>query len=503
MNIVDPILFHGRYQPAIPALLVPGAANEVVTYHQFSRIIHNIAKRGFDAGLASGNIVALLVQDQLLHVALIFGLAKYGIITVTPNDLRTPSGLRIDAVISDRPVGEAGGRKVLLVDPSWLQGSGEPVKAAAIANEDQSFCRLVLTSGTTGESKAAAFAHGRMSVRAMRHQTVFGHRYAACSRVMLDTGWATAMAFTTAVYVLSRGGTLALRGRTAADTLRVLTNYQVQALVGSPGSLAELINLSDRTLLALPHFDAIISIGSILTPALGERVRSQLGTNLISAYGSTEAGVVASAPAAAIAHIPGAVGFVTPDVAVDIVDDKGKALAPGEIGRIRIRSGASPVGLIDQSGRLVPFDDGGHYSGDLGSFTPDGVLIIAGREKEIINLGGSKISPESIELALTKFAPVRDAGVFALPSAMGIEQIVGVIVWHDNADRDASRQELRRHLEHHLTVSQIPKLFVELESIPRGTMGKIDRAALAKAASDALKNTKAPIAQKSSSGRRA
>lgn len=496
MNIVDPILFQGKYQPAAPALLIAGGRREVVTFAELATFIHNVGQKAYAMGLSRGDVVALLVKDQLLHVALILGLAKYGIITVTPHEAEFPAQLHVDAIASDVAISNAGKRRAVLVDHSWLEGSGLPIDLGRVTDEDASYCRFVLTSGTTGEPKAAAFAHGRMAYRAMRHQTVFGHRYAECSRIMLDTGWSTAMAFTTLVYVLSRGGTLALRGGSVSETLQALINYRVEALVGSPGSLANLVDLQNRKPQSIPQLDAIVSIGSNLTPALAEQVRSRLGANLISAYGSTEAGVVAAAPSTVVAKTAGAVGYITPDVEIDIIDEAGNKLELGQEGRIRIRSGAAPVGLIDRSQVLITFDPEGYFPGDLGAVTPDGMLIVTGRETSIMNLGGDKISPEKIEMVIAGLPQVRDVGVFTVKSPLGIEQIAGAIVWRDNVDREASRRDLRKHLELNLSGVQIPKLFVELATIPRGQMGKIDRAALKQVAGEVLIKTQAQPAQK-------
>src|SRR5205807_1570581 len=82
--------------------------------------------------------------------------------------------------------------------------------------------------------------------------------------------------------------------------------------------------------------DVIVSTGSLLSRSLSERVRSRLGQDLISNYGSTEMSTVATAPAHLIAEIPGAVGYVTPGVRVEIVDASGRRLGPDQEGIIRI-----------------------------------------------------------------------------------------------------------------------------------------------------------------------
>ena len=139
-------------------------------------------------------------------------------------------------------------------------------------------------------------------------QTVYGSRLPDCSRIFVDMGLSTGIGFTFLIYALSRGGTLFLRGGKAVDTLEALSAYRVQAMVASPKSLAEMADLCDATPAFAAGLDVVVSSGSQLTRALSERVRARLCTNLVSAYGSTEAGVVAAAPASAIASIDGAVG---------------------------------------------------------------------------------------------------------------------------------------------------------------------------------------------------
>ena len=79
-------------------------------------------------------------------------------------------------------------------------------------------------------------------------------------------------------------------------------------------------------------FDHIITTGGMMPKSLADRVRSRMCSNLFASYGATETGPVAVASAQALASIPGAVGFVLPDCAVEIVDDKGHPLPSGETG---------------------------------------------------------------------------------------------------------------------------------------------------------------------------
>ena len=73
MNIVDLVLFQCRLQPAAAALCAPGAGIGLMSYGRLERAIYNIGRQAKSLGLERGNTVAIFVQDQILHAALILG----------------------------------------------------------------------------------------------------------------------------------------------------------------------------------------------------------------------------------------------------------------------------------------------------------------------------------------------------------------------------------------------------------------------------------------------
>lgn len=193
----------------------------------------------------------------------------------------------------------------------------------------------------------------------------------------------------------------------------------------------------------------------------------------------------------------GVAGYVIGGAEVEIVDQNGAVLPRGTEGRVRTRGVSAADGYVVSSlDRVEAFPKEGFCSGDLGVMMPEGYLIISGREGSVINLGGDKVSPEKIELALVDFPPVRDAGAFTLQTPMGIDRIMGAIVWNENVDRDACRKELHTFLQSKLAHQYIPRLFVELESIPRNHMGKIDRPKLKQVALEEIRKTQSASHQK-------
>jgi acyl-coenzyme A synthetase/AMP-(fatty) acid ligase len=485
MNIVDPILFQCRCQPLALALCAPGSSFGPVTYGRLEPFIHNVGRKAREHALVRGNVVALFIKDPILHAVFILGLTKLGIVTVSSRELELQTGLRVDASFADSSYPADSGRPVVVVDGSWLTGDGSPVDdvtQAAISSDDD-LCRIILTSGSTGYPKGVARATRHVSTRVHRLVTAYGNRFPDCSRIFMDVGLSTGIGFTIFVYTLWRGGSLFLHGGGSADILEALSSYRVQAMVASPKSLAEMAELCDRIPAFFGGFDVVVWTGSQMSRALSERVRSRLCANLVCSYGSTEAGVAASAPARVIAATEGAVGYVAPGVTIDIVGPAGESLPGGQEGLVRIRSECVVDGYVgDPESTQQKFRDGGFYPGDVGTITPSGLLVLSGRRESVINLGGDKVSPERVEAVLTAFAPVRDAAAFAVVTQLGVQILGGAIVWRGEADVTGLQEHLRRRLPPIF----IPVMFVTVDAIPRNASGKIDRQRLKEIAAQAL-----------------
>jgi acyl-CoA synthetase (AMP-forming)/AMP-acid ligase II len=357
---------------------------------------------------------------------------------------------------------------VILADTNWLGGDGRPADHAPPAD---GACRIILTSGTTGHPKGVAFSHDMLIERIARHNWVFGSAVAPCSRIFIDPGLGTAIGFLFWLYTLAKGGTAVVRGPDAVETMQAFILYQVQAMVASPAALAEFVGYYESAPSLTAALDVVLSVGGMLQRSLSERVRARICSNLIACYGSTEANIVATAPAHAIAETPGAVGTITPGVTVGIVDGSGRPLPAGAEGLVRITGRFTVDGYRgDADESQDAFRDGWFYPGDIGRLTAEGLLVLTGRDKAVLNLGGDKVSPERIEQVLASVAGVQEVAAFTVPNAAGVSELVAAVVM---PAFDA--QALRRHCERELPAAFVPVRFVPVADIPRNEMGKIDR----------------------------
>ena len=472
MNVVDLILFQCRYQPAVAAICVPGADLDLISYGRLERFIHNISRNALAHGLARGDVVALSFDDRILHAAFILGLSRLGIATLSTHDLHLPRQFKTDAVISDapRPVPNAG--RFIQAGTDWTEGDDLPLEQKHVDRSGgNQLCRISMTSGTTGDASPCGFSHDMLIRRIGRYSWVYGNKAADCSRIFIDPGISTYIGFTFFLYALAKGGTVFFRGDEATETMQALGLYKVQYMVAAPAALAQFVELYEQAPGFPAGLEAILSLGSLLSKSLSERIRARLCANLFSSYGATEVPNIATAPAHTIADVPGAVGYVTPATSVEIVNDRGDAVAPGQEGTIRVRSELALDGYLgDPIETAKTFRDGCFYPGDIGTLSTDGLLTISGRETAVLNLGGDKVNPERIEQVLTSFPGIAKAAVFSISNAMGIEELHAAIV-APSFDESA----LRVHCTRHLAPKFVPQHFRAMPDIRVNHMGKIDR----------------------------
>jgi acyl-CoA synthetase (AMP-forming)/AMP-acid ligase II len=195
-------------------------------------------------------------------------------------------------------------------------------------------------------------------------------------------------------------------------------------------------------------------------------------SHLVSVYGSTEASITATAPVHEIDRMAGAVGYLTPGVRAQIVDRDGVVQPPGHEGLLRIRSEfAVDRYLGEPPGSERVFRDGWFQPGDIATLDAEGLLAITGRDKNVLNLGGDKISPEVIEAAVGEFPGIAEVAVTSLPNAVGNHEIVAIVVGNGEIDLKA----LGHHCAERLSPQFVPAHFAMTDRLPRNDMGKIDR----------------------------
>lgn len=157
---------------------------------------------------------------------------------------------------------------------------------------------------------------------------------------------------------------------------------------------------------------------------------------------------------------------------MQIVDDSGAIAEAGREGTVRVRTPVSVEGYLDDAAQMeMPFHDRYFDTGDTGYVTPENMLVITGRKKEVLNLGGDKVSPRIIEEVLTAFYGVREAVAFTAPNELGIDEVWALVVYNGMSDEEG----LRKHCQEKLAQTHVPVRFIGVAELPRNANGKIER----------------------------
>jgi acyl-CoA synthetase (AMP-forming)/AMP-acid ligase II len=170
-------------------------------------------------------------------------------------------------------------------------------------------------------------------------------------------------------------------------------------------------------------------------------------------------------------------GYPHPEARVEIVNEGHEPLPQGKEGLVRIRTPDMVREYYkNPEATAQSFRDGWFYPGDRGRLMRDGLLVLAGRDSELINRGGVKIDPVSIDQFLGDYQGISDAAVFGLENRMGIEDIGAAIVAAENFDMRALQQALLETFGK----ARSPSVYFKVQHIPRNEMGKVMRAHMSK-----------------------
>jgi acyl-CoA synthetase (AMP-forming)/AMP-acid ligase II len=164
------------------------------------------------------------------------------------------------------------------------------------------------------------------------------------------------------------------------------------------------------------------------------------------------------------------------DIVAEIVDDNDQLVTDDVVGNIRLKTTPRHVSgyYNDPEETAEKFKNGYFYPGDLGYVSEDGKLFVTGRKNSnMINIGGIKFDPVAIEAIAKEMIGVKDCLVFkntALPMAEQLSMFIVTDII--DQDRDHLLFTIINNVSKSLGISQVPKTFYYITSIPLNDNGK-------------------------------
>jgi acyl-CoA synthetase (AMP-forming)/AMP-acid ligase II len=165
-------------------------------------------------------------------------------------------------------------------------------------------------------------------------------------------------------------------------------------------------------------------------------------------------------------------------VELRVVDESGAELPDGEVGQLVARGDNVCAGYLDEPEETAAIlRDGWLWTGDLARRDPDGFFFHQGRSKEILKIGGHRVSPIEIEHVIARHPEVAEVAVIGVKEDLRGEVPAAFLV--PRAGASPSESELRRYCRENLPAFQVPVTFTTVDALPRNEAGKLLRAELA------------------------
>ncbi|WP_238009217.1 AMP-binding protein [Dactylosporangium sp. AC04546] len=392
-----------------------------------------------NTGLGNAQLEAV-AHDQGLML-LLHDEALLGLLAAMPPHLPRAAVERIDSLIQRSPSAE--------LEPPEVAGSV-----------------VVLTSGTTGAPKGAK----------RRNPAGLGPLATVVSRIPLNAGermFVAAPLFHTwglaalQLCLALRGTIVVTRRFTPASTVESMRANECTSLFAVPVMLQRLLESPG----AIPTLRVVATSGSALTGPLATRFMRVYGEVLYNLYGSTEASWASIATPGELIAAPGTAGRPPQGTRVAILDEAGRDLPIGVVGRIFVGNDMIFEGYTNGTGRETHGDL--LATGDLGHLSEDGLLFVDGREDDMVISGGENVYPAAVEDVIAELPQVREVAVAGVPDDEFGQRLAAWIALHDGewVEPDAVREYVR----HRLARFSVPRDVYYIPALPRNATGKIVR----------------------------
>ena len=490
-------------EPGAGGLVPPGAdGRRRLTFAAWDAAAGAVAGLFVRLGVAKGDVVCLLLPSSIDYAVCYQAAAWIGAVTTGVN-LRMGAAEQASITARVHPA-------VTVVDTDAVApgavppGSGTVLERGALADawEHEAAPRCVLdahdpvaivwTSGSTGVPKGAVFDHANL--RAVAAGTdVLSH---PGDRRLSPLPFAHVGYMTRAWDEIAHGITTVITPQpwTAASAIELLSSERVTVGQGVPTQWALMLAHPDLAGADLSHLRIAGTGASRVPPDLVHAMRARLGCPVVVRYTSTESSLgTGTRPQDSDDVVATTVGRPVPGVELEVVDDEGTEVSPGEVGRIRLRSAAVLRGyvgdlaagaLLDPVATAAVLDSEGWVTtGDLGAIGEDGNLRLAGRVSEMYIRGGYNVYPAEVEAILGELPGVAQVAVVGVPDPV-LGEIGAAFVVPVASDAPLDLGDLRSACRARLADYKAPDRLHLVAELPVTAMAKIDKRELAARAAE-------------------
>lgn len=489
-NLAEYVLSAGAAAPDRLALSVVSAGRaQRWSYARLIAAVRGTASGLRARGLAPGDRVLLRIGNEPAFPIAYLGAIAAGLVPVPTSAQLT--GAELDRMVPTlTPALVIAGAGVSLpaaplpvLTTAELEGFFDLPPAPWARGNAERLAYIVYTSGTSGQPRAVMHAHRAILARRMMFEGWYGlgsgdrllHAGAFNWTFTLGTGLMDPWTLGATALIPAEG--------TPIEQIPLLARrHGATILAAAPGVFRRMLRADWAPLPDLRH---ALTAGERLDPHLRADWRARTGTDLHEAMGMSECSTFVSGSPARPAP-EGCAGYAQPGRRVAILPREIMAggpaapadpapLPPGTPGVLAIHRSDLGVflGYLDQPAETAARFAGDWFlTGDLARMRADGAIETLGRDDDMMNAGGYRVSPAEVEDVLLAVPGAGEVAAVELPVASGASIIAAA--WTGSAPE----AELRAAAEAGLARYKQPRLYRAQPSLPRTPTGKINRRAL-------------------------
>lgn len=447
------------------------------TYGRLKQAVLGTATGLLNSGLAPGERLLMRLGNTVDFPIVYLAAIAVGIIPVpTSSQLTVPEVGKIHDELNPGGVVAATGVAlpehpncpVITTDDLRQMQSLPP--ADVVMGDPNRPAYIIFTSGTAGRARGVVHAHRAIWARQMMWQDWYG--------LTPDDRLLHAGAFNW-TYTLGTGlmdpwaiGATALipgAGLGPGDLAGLLAQNDATIFAAAPGVYRQILKTPMPPLPALRHG---LSAGEKLPDATRAAWQSATNTGIYEAFGMSECSTFVSASPTHPAP-PTSLGFAQTGRRVAILNDGdiAKTNEPGIIAVARTDPGLMLGYLDDDAGTQEKFQGDWFLTGDTGEMDENGAITYLGRDDDMMNAGGYRVSPIEVESAMRHHPDIIDCAVVET----SVRQDVRVIAAFYTSSSPIKATALSAHAAAHLARYKQPRIFHHIARLPSGANGKILR----------------------------
>jgi len=468
----------------------------VLSFHEFRRRVDTLAAGLQGLGVAKGDRVAILAQNDTTYLELYGACARQGVIAY-------PINWRLTAEEVERVV-ERAEPTMMVVDGSTLSvvagwperkksvahwyhfgdalGPGfkpfaglyrdaATVPAAEVAADDP--FAVISTAAVDVIPRGAVLTHANVITANLTIMACLG--YTAADRYLLALPLFHITALGNALAHMHAGGASVLVSRfDPEEAVRLIDRHRVTHVSDFPPVLASLLDAAEKLGSRLP---SLTRVSGLDAPPTIQRLHEQTGAQFWTGFGQSETSGFVTIQR--VLDKPGAAGKPVPVARVKLVDDYDREVPPGTPGEILVRGPLVFQGYYAQPDvTAYTLRNGWHHTGDVGRFDGDGWLYYVKRkpEKELIKPGGENVYPAEVESVIVQMDGISSVCVYGVPDVKWGEAIKAVVEVRP-VDRYTA-QQIGDFVVSKIARFKRPSRVVFTEALPRTAEGVVDRDAV-------------------------